>query len=108
MLNGPMIFAMLALTVVVVAAATAATGLAKPLLGVEGSFPAPHTEGPPPPAASNSALLLPGRALNITAGAEACTGTSTGLAAADCSAWQDLYDGTGGTVIRWFGMLLSM
>ena len=26
----------------------------------------------------------------------ACTGKSAGLAAADCSAWQDLYDGAGG------------
>ena len=86
-----MLFAMLALTVVV---AAAATGPARPLPGVEGSFPASHTW--PPPAASNSTLLLPGRALAITAGADACTGTSAGLPAAECSAWLDMYDGTGG------------
>ena len=87
-----MIFAALALTFFV-AAATAEP--AQPDLEVEGSFPAPHTW--PPPAASNSTLSLPGRALTITAGADACTGQSAGLAAAECSAWQDMYDGTGGT-----------
>jgi hypothetical protein len=65
-----MIFAVLALAVV--AAATAA-GPAHQLLEVEGSFSAPP------------------------AGADACTGQSAGLAAAECSAWQDLYDKTGGT-----------
>ena len=94
MLNRPMIFAVLALTFVVAATATAATGLAKQLLEMEGSLPAPHTEGPPP-AASNSTLSLPGRAL--AAGADACTGQSVNLPAVECSAWLDLYDGTGGT-----------
>ena len=102
-----MLYAALALTFIDAATATAATEPAKPLLEVEGSFPAPHTEGPPP-AASNSTLSLPGRALAITAGADACTGNSTGLPAAECSAWLDLYDGTGGTVIRGFGLLLSV
>ena len=88
-----MIFAALALTFFV---AAAAAGPAQPDLEREGSLPAPHTEGPPP-AASNSTLSLPGRALTITAGADACTGQSAGLAAAECSAWQDMYDGTGGT-----------
>ena len=93
MLSRPMIFAVLALAIV--AAATAA-GPAQPDVEVEGSLPAPHTEGPPP-AGSNSTLSLPGRALTITAGADACTGNSTGLPAAECSAWLDLFDGTGGT-----------
>ena len=88
-----MLFTMLALTVVVAAVAAEP---ARPRPEMEGSFPAPHTEGPPP-AASNSTLSLPGRALAITAGADACTGNSTGLPAAECSAWQDMYDGTGGT-----------
>ena len=88
-----MIFAALALTFFVAAAAAEP---AQPDLEVEGSFPAPHTEGPPP-AASNSTLSLPGRALTITAGADACTGTSADLATAECSAWLDMYDRTGGT-----------
>jgi hypothetical protein len=90
-----MIFAALALTFVV---AVAATGLAQPLLEMEGSFPVPPT------VASNSTLLLPRRAL--TAGADACTGNSTGLPAAECSAWQDMYDGTGGTA--WGGQNASV
>jgi hypothetical protein len=94
MLNGPMIFAALALTVVVAATATA-TGPAQPLVEMKGSVSAPPTWLPP--AASNSTLSLRGRALTITAGADACTGNSTGLAAAECSAWLDMYDGTGGT-----------
>ena len=105
MLNRPMTFAALALTFVV---AAAAAGLAQPRPEMEGSLPAPHTNEGPPPAASNSTLSLPGRALTITAGADACTGTSAGLPAAECSAWLDMYDGTGGTVIRGFGMLLSV
>ena len=88
-----MLFAVLALTVV--AAATAA-GPAR--LEMEGSFSDPT--GPLPAAsdhASDSTLSLRGHTLAITAGADACTGNSTGLAAAECSAWQDLYNKTGGT-----------
>ena len=99
-----MIFAALALTFFVAAVAAES---AQPDPEMKGSLPAPHTDGPPP-AASNSALSLPGHALTVTAGADACTGTSAGLAAAECSAWQDMYDGTGGTVIRGFRMLLSV
>jgi hypothetical protein len=69
MLNRPMLFAVLALAIV--AAATAA-GPAQPDLEVEGFSDPP-------------------------ANADACTGTSAGLPAAECSAWQDLFDGTGGT-----------
>jgi hypothetical protein len=90
-----MLFAVLVLTVV--AAATAA-GPAEPDLEMEGSVsdpPAP--KGPHPTAASDSTLSLSRRALAITAGADACTGTSAGLPAAECSAWQDLYNKTGGT-----------
>jgi hypothetical protein len=105
MLNRPMSFAVLALTFVVAAAAAEP---AQPDPEMEGSFPAPHFHTWPPPAASNSTLSLPGRALAITAGADACTGQSAGLPAAECSAWQDMYDGTGGTVIRGFRMLLSV
>ena len=94
MLNRPMSFAVLALTFVVAAVAAEP---ARPRPEMEGSLPAPHTDEGPPPAASNSTLSLPGRALTITAGADACTGNSTGLPAAECSAWLDLYDGTGGT-----------
>jgi hypothetical protein len=90
MLNRHMCFAVLALTVVVAAAAEPA----RPLPEMEGSLPAPHTWLPP--AASNSTLSLPGRAITITAGADTCTGTSAGLPAAECSAWLDMYDGTGG------------
>jgi hypothetical protein len=97
MLNRPMLFAALALTFFVAAAAAAEP--ARPRPEMAGSFPAPHTEGPPP-AASNTTLSLPGRALTITAGADACYGQSAGLDAAECSAWLDMYDGTGGTVIR--------
>ena len=85
-----MIFAALALTFVV---AAAAAGLAQPLLEMEGSFPVPPT------VASNSTLSLPGRAL--AAGADACTGNSTGLPAAECSAWLDMYDKTGGPSWRY-------
>ena len=87
-----MLFTVLAFTVI--AAATAAG----PDLEMEGSVsdpPAP--EGPHPTAASDSTLSLSRRALAITAGADACTGTSAGLPAAECSAWQDLYNKTGGT-----------
>ena len=63
-----MLFAALALTVVVAATATA-TESALPDLEMDGSFPAPHTW--PPPAGSNATLSLPGRALTITAGADA-------------------------------------
>jgi hypothetical protein len=95
MLNRPMLFAVLALTVVT--AATAARP-ARPDLEMEGTFPVPPAPPEePPPAASNSTLSLPGRALAITAGADACTGKSAGLAAAECSAWQDLYNKNGGT-----------
>jgi hypothetical protein len=105
MLNRPMIFAALALTFFVAAVAAES---AQPDLEMKGSLPGPHTEGPPPAASTNSTLSLPGRALTVTAGADACTGNSTGLPAAECSAWQDIYDGTGGTVVRGFRMLLSV
>ena len=87
----PMLFAVLALTVV--AAAAAATGPAHPDLEMDGSVSAKGL----PPAALNSTLSLVGRALTITAGADYCTGTSAHLPIAECSAWLDLYDKTGGT-----------
>ena len=66
-----MIFAALALTFFVAAVAAES---AQPDLEMKGSPPAPHTAGPPPAASTNSTLSLPGRALTITAGADACSG----------------------------------
>jgi hypothetical protein len=88
MLNRPMLFTVLALTVVAAATATAAGAAEK-----EGSVSGPPA---PPTGDSDSTLSLHGRALAITAGADACTGTSAGLPAAECSAWLDLYDKNGG------------
>jgi hypothetical protein len=89
---------MLALTVV---AAAAATRPAQPLLEMDGSAndPPATPKGLPPAASDAPPLSLRGRSLTITAGADACTGMSAGLPAAECSAWQDLYNKTGGTVI---------
>jgi hypothetical protein len=86
MLNCPVLFVVLALTVVAAATAT----------------------GPHPTAASDSTLPLHRRALAVTAGADACTGDSTGLPATECSAWLDLYDGTGGTASGVQNVLLSV
>ena len=92
-----MLFAVLVLTVV--AAATPA-GTAQSLLETNEPVslpPARPTGIPAASAAGNSALSLRGRALAITAGADTCNKRSTGLPAAECSAWQELYDETGGT-----------
>ena len=87
-------FSVLASTLV-----TDATGVANPPLAPAG--PAVMLGDPiasdAPVAVVNPGLMLWDERTLAIAGADACTGQSLHLPIAECSAWQDMYNGTGGT-----------